>query len=62
MDLGCILNDRAFAMEYSRKRPPTVHMSKPETALVFFFVHLLSRLHAMGTVPAVDFDKYGRVL
>lgn len=62
LDLGCVLRDRAFAVEYPPKRPATVEFSQRETALVFFFVKLLGRLQAMGTVPALDFDTYGRVL
>jgi hypothetical protein len=61
LDLGCVLRDRAFAVEYSRKGP-VVEFSERKTALVFFFVKLLGRLQAMGTVPAVDYEKYGRVL
>ena len=45
-----------------RTSVPIPHAGQPETALVFFLVKLLSRLQAMGTVPAVDFEKYGRVL
>jgi len=62
LDLGCVLRDRAFAVEYPRNGPATIEFSAKETALVFFFVKLLGRLQAMGTVPAVDFEKYGRVL
>src|SRR5258706_7212715 len=60
LDLGCVLRDRAFAVEYPRKGAPKVDLSERETALIFFLVKLLGRLQAMGTVPAVDYEKYGR--
>src|SRR5258706_11874105 len=55
LDLGCVLRDRAFAVEYPRNGPAAVEFSAKETALVFFFVKLLGRLQAMGTDAAVDF-------
>ena len=62
LDLGCVLRHGGFAVEYPPDAPPVVQTSQPDTALIFFFVKLLERLQAMGTVPAVDFGKYGRVL
>jgi len=62
LDLGCVLKDGGFEVEYPPDAKPTVRSSPPDTALIFFFVKLLARLQAMGTVPALDFEKYGRVL
>lgn len=62
LDLGCVLQGGGFSVEYPRRGPARVETSKPDAALIFFFVTLLARLQAMGTVPAVDFEKYGRVL
>jgi len=56
------LKDGGFEVEYPPDAKPTVHSSQPDTALIFFFVRLLARLQAMGTVPALNFEKYGRVL
>ena len=62
LDLGCVLRQGGFAVEYPPDAPPVIQTSKEDTALIFFFVKLLGRLQAMGTVPALDFEKYGRVL
>jgi hypothetical protein len=62
LDVGCALRDGGFDAHYPPDGPPQVHSGAPETALIFFFVKLLGRLQAMGTVPALDFEKYGRVL
>src|SRR5262249_22710393 len=65
LDFGCILRAGGFEVDYPPPRTKgraKIHSGKPETALVFFFVKLLARLQAMGTVPAADFSKYGRVL
>ena len=37
--------------------------SKPAAMILadFFFLKLMSRLQAMGTVAALDFDEYGKV-
>lgn len=62
LDLGCILRAGGFEVDYPRKGRPRIHSGVQQTALIFFFVKLLGRLQAMGTVPALDFEKYGRVL
>jgi hypothetical protein len=62
LDLGCVLCQGGFVVEYPPDAPPAIQTSKEDTALILFFVKLLERLQAMGTVPAVDFGKYGKVL
>ena len=62
LDLGCVLQQGGFEVVYSYDAKPDVFSSSPDTALIFFFVRLLDRLQAMGTVPALDFKMYGRVL
>jgi hypothetical protein len=37
-------------------------LSAPDTALIFFFLRLLERLQGLGTVPAMDLRRYGKVL
>ena len=61
LNLGCAV--RCGAFEASRKGKKTkIEKSKPETALIFFFLRLLQRLQEMGTVPALDIGKYGQHL
>jgi len=62
LDFGCILRAGGFEVDYPHKGRARIHSGVQQTALIFFFVKLLGRLQAMGTVPAVDFEKYGRVL
>lgn len=62
LDLGCVLRCGGFSVSYPRKSTPRVETSGRETALIFFFLKLLARLQASGTVAALDFNKYGRVL
>jgi len=56
LDIGCSLEHGAF------DRTSVTHVSPPEDALLFFVLHLLHRLRAMGTAPAADFIKYARTL
>jgi hypothetical protein len=61
LNLGCAV--RCGAFEATRKNKKTrIEKSKPETALIFFFLRLLHRLQQMGTVPALDIRKYAQHL
>jgi hypothetical protein len=61
LNLGCAVRHGAF--EATRKNKKTkIDISKPETALIFFFLRLLHRLQQMGTVPALDIGKYAQHL
>lgn len=61
IDLGCALADGAFN-HLDRDGEAAVETAPAETALVFFFVSLLDRLQRLGTVPAIDYSAYRRVL
>jgi len=37
-------------------------VSDANSSLGFFFIRLLARLQAVGTVPAIDLEKYSRAL
>lgn len=60
LDLGCVLKCGGFEIRYGKK--PRVEVSAAECALIFYFLRLLGRLQASGTVPAMNFDAYSRVL
>jgi hypothetical protein len=62
LNIGCVLECGGFEAVYDKGLEPPVEISSPETSLIFFFLHLLSRLQRMGTVPALDLSVYGRVL
>ncbi len=57
LDLGCCLSHFSFVRDASK------HVnSKADDALIFFFLQLLARLQAAGTVPALDFAAYARAV
>jgi hypothetical protein len=60
-DLGCVLKGRSFEAR-SGLFGVEVMVSKPESSLIFFFLNLLTRLQACGTVPAADWNIYGKSL
>ena len=59
LDLVCCLEHGT--LEYSRAGRD-VQISRAEESLIFFILRLLERLRAIGTAPAVDWEKYGRSL
>jgi hypothetical protein len=52
--------DLVCCLEHGTLEYPQV--SQPEGSLIFFILRLLERLRAIGTAPAVDWEKYGRSL
>lgn len=61
IDFGCALRDGSFEIDYSGSHPK-IEVSSSDSSLVFFFLTVLSRLQILGTVPAIEFDKYARSL
>lgn len=62
LDLLCALRNSTVDIAYGAKGRATFQTSADDTALIFFFLRLLARLRELATVPAMDLDKYGRVL
>ncbi|MCC6192461.1 MAG: hypothetical protein IT318_25825 [Anaerolineales bacterium] len=62
LDFGCVLQHGGFEATYSPSGATDVETSASDTALVFFFMRLLSRLQSLGTVPALDLHEYTRYL
>ena len=58
LDCGCCLNGGAFECDWSKGPPVSVRTSSSDTALIYFFLRLLSMLQALGTAPAIDLDAY----
>lgn len=61
LDIGCALKIGSFEAIYKGNRVSILSGSN-DSALIFFFLKLLARLQASGTVAALDFNEYGRVL
>ncbi len=60
LDLGCVLEAGAFETpEATGQR--IVQVFPQDAALLAFFLRLIHRLQALGTVPAIDWAAYGRV-
>lgn len=62
LDLVCVLQHGSAEIRYAPRRKIDIDLSAPDTALIFFFLRLLERLQGLGTVPAMDLRRYGRVL
>jgi hypothetical protein len=62
LDLVCALRHGAFEAVRSPEGGVQIDLSAPDTALIFFFLRLLERLQGLGTVPAMDLRRYGKVL
>lgn len=58
MDLICCVQRGAFATQASPAGPMEIVYSEKGNSLVFFFLELLKKLQAIGTVPAIEFDAY----
>lgn len=60
LDLGCAPADGAF--EYARDGDGSVtETCTGDKALLFFAMRLFRRLQQLGTVPAIDMDRWGQV-
>lgn len=57
INFGIALSDCAFQVKDGR-----LHLSEKGGSLAAFLFSLLGRLQALGTVPAVDWERYGAVL
>ncbi|GAB3309473.1 hypothetical protein LJY25_19870 [Hymenobacter sp. BT175] len=62
IDIGCVLDKGGFNIHYNADADNIREISTPEEALIYFFLKLLSRLQKLGTVPAIDIEKYARAL
>lgn len=62
IDLGCALQFGSFEITYSDNEKLMIETSQQEDSLIFFFLHLLSRLQQLGTAPMIDIDEYAKSL
>lgn len=57
LDIGCVIEHGAFSVDYQADQS-SITKSAPELSLVFFVLSLLSKLQALGTVPAIDYRQW----
>jgi hypothetical protein len=62
LDLGIALSEGAFEINYSSRGVESTKIEKGETALLYFFFTLLWRLQKLGTVPAIDYVEYLKII
>jgi hypothetical protein len=62
INIGCVLNDRSFVTEVDTQdelNPAVnIHYSTKGESLIFFFLKLVAELQKLGTVRAIDLNKY----
>lgn len=58
LEMFCVLSVCGFSVEFQEDNRPNVLMSNKENSLIFFFLQLLAKLQKLGTVPAIEIDKY----
>lgn len=58
LDLGCAVSRGSFEAQYLDKGVTRIKKNDDSLALISFFFNLLQRLQNIGTVPAIDYDKY----
>lgn len=61
LDLGIALTKGSFDITYTEENIQ-FKFEEGETALLYFFFNLLWRLQRLGTVPAIDYAKYLKVI
>jgi hypothetical protein len=59
LDCGCALQHGAFDFFGEAKQ---LHVAPAEGALIYFLMRLLSKLQALGSVPAIDWSAYARII
>lgn len=59
LDCGCALNAGSFFYDSNQQ---SVIIGSDKESLVSFFLQLLSKLQAIGTVPAIDLEAYAKNL
>ncbi len=62
VDLGIALLKGSFDISYTVKNKVHTKIEEGETALLYFFFNLLWRLQRLGTVPAIDYAEYLKII
>lgn len=59
IDFGCSLKDGSFKVIYDKSSDIKIDI-KNKSILLEFFLSLLAKLQALGTVPAIDINAYAK--
>jgi hypothetical protein len=62
IDIGCALEHGSFDVVRRSKTAVSIVRSEQDASLMFFLMRLFHRLQRMGTVPAIELDRYARTL
>jgi hypothetical protein len=62
IDIGCALEHGSFDIVRRPNKAILIVRSEQDAALMFFLMRLFNRLQRMGTVPAIELDRYARSL
>lgn len=58
LNFGCSLNKESFWFKMDLEGALILETSRQNEGLIFFFLNLLSELQQLGTVPAIDIQRY----
>lgn len=65
LDFVCSVSDNTFVIEnnifineYDATSAPKIHYCREQESLMYLLLNLLRRLSYIGTVPAIDYNKY----
>ena len=58
LDFGCVIKHGSFVVSKDEKGTLSVNVIPSDKALISFFMTLLQKLQAMGTVPAMKISAY----
>lgn len=61
-DSTFVIDNNVFVEEYEEGRKASIKYSDKSESLVFLLLNLLQKLQDIGTVPAIEFSKYGKAL
>lgn len=58
LNLGIALKNGSFDCIYDEKEEVILNISKPDVALISFFINLTKQLQLLGNAPGIDLDAY----
>lgn len=61
LDIGCVIEAGSFITKYT-EQGINIEKSTSEESLIFFFLKLVDELQRIGTIPAIDIQKYASAL
>lgn len=58
LNFGCVISAGSFEIIFEKRSIKRIDVAENKNALIYFFLKLLSKLQGIGTVPALDYNKY----